>query len=515
MPPSTYLLLERQFTTAHTPSVGGCFVAEMYKNQLQELAQRRSCLNLPSYACTREGPDHAPRFRASVNFNGEIFDSPSYCTTLRQAEHAAAEVALTVLSARPPSRSLTSRVLDETGVYKNLLQETTHKAGLKLPLYTTVRSGPGHLPVFTSTVEIAGMNFTGESAKTKKQAEKNAAIAAWSSLKTMPNLSPLSQAGKETNKGESKQVRRDQNQGRRRMVRGQSQRDNASNRSEACQHWRSLDSASDAPTRKQNNILPLLTLPLSLPGTSSKILSPASSGDTPSLFSSPNRPTTSVQFFGETQGKIKEIPPPLVDEQPEHHRWDLEDEWFGGKSSNAIKNPQWDLEDRWHGGKSLDVIKNNPTRKEDSANSSLISGSDSIGNPISLISARKLSTSLSSLLDHEGTHIRSRLLGPGNPCPVALSLVTCSHMNRTKTIHPGEYNPQKIAPTVQIRSVIPVCAAPPLPMRPTPSMKEDAAASPSATSISTEASSSTSHKFDNRRLYSDPFRSMFDKKLQM
>ena len=85
-------------------------MADMYKNQLQELAQR-SCFNLPSYACIREGPDHAPRFKASVNFNGEIFESPSYCTTLRQAEHAAAEVALTVLSTRGPSRSLTARVL--------------------------------------------------------------------------------------------------------------------------------------------------------------------------------------------------------------------------------------------------------------------------------------------------------------------------------------------------------------------------------------------------------------------
>jgi hypothetical protein len=77
-------------------------MADMYKNQLQELAQR-SCFNLPSYACIREGPDHAPRFKASVifflnffffmnkasvNFNGEIFESPSCCTTLRQAEHA-------------------------------------------------------------------------------------------------------------------------------------------------------------------------------------------------------------------------------------------------------------------------------------------------------------------------------------------------------------------------------------------------------------------------------------------
>ncbi|CAI0397864.1 unnamed protein product [Linum tenue] len=41
----------------------------MYKNQLQELAQR-SCFNLPSYTCIREGPDHAPRFKATVNFNG-------------------------------------------------------------------------------------------------------------------------------------------------------------------------------------------------------------------------------------------------------------------------------------------------------------------------------------------------------------------------------------------------------------------------------------------------------------
>uniref|UniRef100_A0A6V7QYN3 DRBM domain-containing protein n=1 Tax=Ananas comosus var. bracteatus TaxID=296719 RepID=A0A6V7QYN3_ANACO len=117
---------------------------------------------------------------------------PSNCTTLRQAEHAAAEVALSNLSVRAPSTSLAARVLDETGVYKNLLQETAHRAGLKLPLYTTVRSGPGHQPIFTSTVEIAGWTFTGDSAKTKKQAEKNAALAAWTALKQMPDLGSCS-----------------------------------------------------------------------------------------------------------------------------------------------------------------------------------------------------------------------------------------------------------------------------------------------------------------------------------
>ncbi|XP_042477116.1 double-stranded RNA-binding protein 2-like [Macadamia integrifolia] len=159
----------------------------MFKNQLQELAQR-SCFNLPAYTCIREGPDHAPRFKATVNFNGETYESPTFCTTLRQAEHSAAEVALSTLSKRGPSRFLAARVLDETGVYKNLLQETAHRAGLNLPVYTTVRSGPGHVPVFSCTIELAGMSFTGESAKTKKQAQKNAAMAAWSALRQMSPL---------------------------------------------------------------------------------------------------------------------------------------------------------------------------------------------------------------------------------------------------------------------------------------------------------------------------------------
>ncbi|OEL32813.1 Double-stranded RNA-binding protein 6, partial [Dichanthelium oligosanthes] len=158
--------------------------AAMYKNQLQELAQR-SCFNLPAYTCLREGPDHAPRFKAAVNFNGEQFESPGFFTTLRQAEHAAAEVALAALAQRGPSYSLAARILDETGVYKNLLQEVAQRVGAPLPSYTTERSGLGHLPVFTCTVELAGITFTGDPAKNKKQAEKNAASAAWFALKQL------------------------------------------------------------------------------------------------------------------------------------------------------------------------------------------------------------------------------------------------------------------------------------------------------------------------------------------
>ncbi|XP_076947855.1 double-stranded RNA-binding protein 2-like [Bidens hawaiensis] len=160
----------------------------MYKNQLQELAQR-SCFNLPSYTCIREGPDHAPRFKATVNFNGETFESPNYCTTLRQAEHSAAEVALGELASQGPSNSLAARILDETGVYKNLLQEVSQRVGSSLPTYTTFRSCLGRWPVFTCTVELAGCIFTGEQAKNKKQAEKNAAMSAWSSLKLLTEQS--------------------------------------------------------------------------------------------------------------------------------------------------------------------------------------------------------------------------------------------------------------------------------------------------------------------------------------
>ncbi|XP_073305652.1 double-stranded RNA-binding protein 2-like [Primulina huaijiensis] len=176
----------------------------MYKNQLQELAQR-SCFNLPAYTSFREGPDHAPRFKAAVSFNGETFESPSYCSTLRQAEHSAAEVALDALASRGPSNSLAARILDETGVYKNLLQEVSQRVGASLPAYTTFRTGLGHLPVFTCTVELAGVIFTGEPAKNKKQAEKNAAMAAWLSLKSLVQQFESS-ASEKTHKDEQEHV---------------------------------------------------------------------------------------------------------------------------------------------------------------------------------------------------------------------------------------------------------------------------------------------------------------------
>ncbi|KAL3567765.1 hypothetical protein D5086_030416 [Populus alba] len=390
----------------------------MFKNQLQELAQR-SCFNLPAYACIREGPDHAPRFKASVNFNGEIFESPSYCTTLRQAEHAAAEVALNVLSSRGPARSLTARVLDETGIYKNLLQETAHRAGLNLPAYTTVRSGPGHVPVFTCTVELAGMNFTGEPAKTKKQAEKNAAIAAWSALKRMPNLDSLSSRETDTREEQDQAV----------VAR--------------YPHWRLLDlildSASDGSTQKQKSSFMSL-LPPPPPRTTSKILPPTSHIDNPSHFIL-NRPIP-LQVKGKSQVQAPEIPVAL-----EEHLKD-EEEWLGTKS---------------------DVIKK-PIEKEgaSNSNSSSLYASSSIYRPFPFSNTGKPVTSLlDNTSQHESTRVSSRIFGSTNPSPMAsTSIHTPSNTHIPRPMFTGGFNPHRIAPAVQIRSVIPVCAAPPSPIRP-------------------------------------------------
>ncbi|KAK3039112.1 hypothetical protein RJ639_028858 [Escallonia herrerae] len=488
----------------------------MYKNQLQELAQR-SCFNLPSYACIRGGPDHSPRFKASVNFNGEIFDSPSYCTTLRQAEHAAAEVALNVLSTRGPSRSLTARVLDETGVYKNLLQETAHRAGLKLPVYTTVRSGPGHVPVFTCTVELAGMNFIGEPAKTKKQAEKNAAIAAWSSLKRIPNLGSLPRTSKKVDNTEEQEhinvARVLSNYGRkvetklpvRRTYQSQAgrrilgiDRDIASSSSVQYQQMKLmdllLDSATEGLTQKQNSFVSLLPPPP--PRTTSKILPLPSS----SLHPSTTRPAP-VQVVSKLQFAMQEVPAPLNEHQRD------EDEWLYGKSK--VKMP----------------IENEGPRN---LISSIDYGANYMYRHFAVPNTGKQNTAIADhTISNEKAPVRTRL--PGLPTPSQMAIhsnnvaTKCSPVGRTT--YTGGYHPQCIAPAVQIRSVVPVCAAPPppsrtpLPSNSSPSSMKEAALPPSAASMSKHATGAevlqASPKSNRLQSYSSQLKSMFNTKLQL
>lgn len=69
----------------------------MYKNQLQQYAQKQNII-LPKYSCEVEGPPHACRFRSKVAFGGKIFESHEFFSTLKEAEQAAAKIALEALS---------------------------------------------------------------------------------------------------------------------------------------------------------------------------------------------------------------------------------------------------------------------------------------------------------------------------------------------------------------------------------------------------------------------------------
>ncbi|XP_030942713.1 double-stranded RNA-binding protein 1-like [Quercus lobata] len=145
-----------------------------YKNQLQNYAQKRN-LRLPVYSCEREGPPHASHFRCKVTVDGQTYESPEFFSTSKDAERAAAKVALTSLVPDGAKE-------DNSGLYKNILQELVQKEGFSLPVYDTNRSGEGHEAIFVSTVEIREV-FKGHEARTKKQAEMNAAKIAYTTLK--------------------------------------------------------------------------------------------------------------------------------------------------------------------------------------------------------------------------------------------------------------------------------------------------------------------------------------------
>ncbi|KAJ6858433.1 double-stranded RNA-binding protein 1-like isoform X10 [Populus alba x Populus x berolinensis] len=176
----------------------------LFKTQLQTYAQKRN-FSLPVYSYERVGPPHASRFKCKVTVNGQTYESLEYFPTLNKAELAAAKAAL---------MSLLSNGVEEDGFgYKSLLQELAQREGCGLPTYLTDKSGEAHAPTFVSKVEIEGEIFTGQGAKTKKQAEMSAAKIAFTALKQRyssqspgflstssqfeeaPQSSPLSPAG--------------------------------------------------------------------------------------------------------------------------------------------------------------------------------------------------------------------------------------------------------------------------------------------------------------------------------
>ncbi|TYI46657.1 hypothetical protein E1A91_D13G120000v1 [Gossypium mustelinum] len=148
-----------------------------YKNLLQNYAQKRN-VSRPVYSCEVEGPPHASRFRCKVTIDEKTYEGLEFFPTIKEAEHAAARVALSCLAP-----DAIEEVQEDSSLFKNLLQELMQKEGCPLPVYTTTRSGEAHASMFVSSVEVKGEAFTGQGARTKKQAEFLAAKVAYTKLK--------------------------------------------------------------------------------------------------------------------------------------------------------------------------------------------------------------------------------------------------------------------------------------------------------------------------------------------
>ncbi|KAL5673691.1 hypothetical protein ACJX0J_017997, partial [Zea mays] len=156
-----------------------------YKSQLQIYAQKRGKL-LPSYRPIHGGSLHAPLFKSEVTIDGQTFESPEYCHTMKEAETVAAKVALMSL---PQEANPTQQLLLPSVNYKNLLQELVQKEGFPLPIYNTASDVSNYSAAFVSTVEIHGVTFHGKPGNTKKQAEMNAAKSAFEHFKNRSILS--------------------------------------------------------------------------------------------------------------------------------------------------------------------------------------------------------------------------------------------------------------------------------------------------------------------------------------
>ncbi|KAL5720343.1 hypothetical protein ACHQM5_013020 [Ranunculus cassubicifolius] len=193
----------------------------MYKTKLQEICHQR-LWSLPTYSSIKDGPDHYPRFRASVVVNGISFDSSDFCKSSKEAQTEAAKVAFHHfnLNASPnssvPSSIASSsassietvvvknevssncmvygsssgvsdgrELADVNHVYKSQLQNYAQKKSLGLPVYSHVREGSPPALRFKATVNVDGRTFESpEFFRTLKEAEHAAAKAAFSSLST-------------------------------------------------------------------------------------------------------------------------------------------------------------------------------------------------------------------------------------------------------------------------------------------------------------------------------------------
>ncbi|KZV48917.1 hypothetical protein F511_09705, partial [Dorcoceras hygrometricum] len=145
------------------------------KTRLQEYAQRAG-VQLPVYQTLNEGPPHACQFKSQVLLDGIWYTSPNSFLCRKMAEHDAAKHAFIGFreKLKAEGRSL---VLEDVYFCKAIMNEYAVKMNMSLPTYVTNES-KAFLPIFVSSLLLNGVTFTGDAARSKKEAEQFAARSA-------------------------------------------------------------------------------------------------------------------------------------------------------------------------------------------------------------------------------------------------------------------------------------------------------------------------------------------------
>ncbi|XP_019172944.1 PREDICTED: double-stranded RNA-binding protein 4-like [Ipomoea nil] len=156
-----------------------------YKFFLDDLTQKANILK-PTYEVRNEGPEHAPRYRATVLVCGKRYTSHTTFTQQRIAEQDAARVALDCI---PPNAF--DNIAQKTDDVEKLLDIEEYALLCKSILNVFAMRMHFHKPTYNaihihpnvkSVVSFNGKNYTGEPAKHKKKADQLAARAAILSL---------------------------------------------------------------------------------------------------------------------------------------------------------------------------------------------------------------------------------------------------------------------------------------------------------------------------------------------
>ncbi|KAL2926510.1 Double-stranded RNA-binding protein 4 [Bienertia sinuspersici] len=172
--------------------LGGIPEHLMYKNRLQEFAQRASIPFPIYYTVNEKGPQHFPQFRSTVEVDGDKYACLNTFSSRKAAEQDAAKIALEGISEK--IKNCISKKTTDGGfppVYqdkvfcKSILNEFAEKKNIEKPKYDTIKI-EGLIPVFVSSLVFNGVKYAGQHGVNKKEAEQLAARAAILSILANP-----------------------------------------------------------------------------------------------------------------------------------------------------------------------------------------------------------------------------------------------------------------------------------------------------------------------------------------